>query len=232
MSVNCAPAIVAWGKYLVAHASQVHYTEGDQRMTDVHHPGGLPMESDCSSTCTCEFAWAGAPDPNGMNYDGVGNTDTMVEHGKLVPLAQVQAGNTLVIYFNGQGFTPADSEHVALVIEAGPDPLTISHGRDPIGLCRVSQDGRPHQFYRFDTMGAVAHYPPGATPPVSQRLIPGMTWAPNSPATKGDWLCYQGRRAGIPGPADLAAVKAHAIPQKNLTPAQLAALAVVRWGSL
>src|SRR5665213_2857190 len=127
MPVDTAPAIVAWGQFLVAHASEVHYTEGDLRMTDVHHPGGLPMESDCSSTVTCEFAWAGALDPNRQNYDGVGNTDSMIPHGKLVPVGQVQAGNTLVFYFNGQGFTPADSEHVALCISGGPDPLTISH---------------------------------------------------------------------------------------------------------
>lgn len=66
----------------------------------------------------------------------------------------------------------------------------------------------------------------------TQRLIKGMTWTWNVPPTAGAWLVYNGRKAGIPDPADLTSIQAHAIPRKTLNEAQLNALKTEQWGAL
>ena len=89
---------------------------------------------------------AGADDPNGLGYDHEGYTGTLLSHGLEIPLAQVQPGD-VIVYGPGTGW------HTALVVQAGSDPLTISHGQqgDP-SLVRVSQDGRqPQRYLRFHT---------------------------------------------------------------------------------
>ena len=100
------------------------------------HAGTVPITADCSAAVTLWYKWAGAPDPNGLNYNGTGYTGTLLGHGRHIALKDVLPGD-VIVYGPGTGW------HTALVVEAGPDPLTVSHGQqgDP-NYCRVSQDGR------------------------------------------------------------------------------------------
>lgn len=140
MSVRSS--IVNWATWGVAHHDQFTYSEGPDRMEAIKTPPGtLPVTADCSAFVTLCFKWAGAPDPNGLGYDGEGYTGTLLEHLEHIPLEQVQPGDIIV-------YGAAPGEHTAIVVVAGPDPMTVSHGQqgDP-NFVRVSQDGRQPQTY-------------------------------------------------------------------------------------
>jgi hypothetical protein len=140
--------IVAWAHWCVFHQPQFKYEE----IRPFPLTSRLPITNDCSATFTLCYYLAGAPDPNGpaYHYDGYGNTASLATHGQLISQSQVQPGDA-VIYYEG-GFNPWDSQHVALVISPGADPLTMSHGwsKEP-ALVRVSEDGRPHRYFRYAT---------------------------------------------------------------------------------
>ena len=72
---------------------------------------------------------------------------------------------------------------------------------------------------------------PPIPPGFGQRIVSGMTWTPN-PIEAGDWLVYKGKRAGIPSPDDLKVLEEHGVAEKKLSASQVAALTVVKWGSL
>lgn len=72
----------------------------------------------------------------------------------------------------------------------------------------------------------------GQWPAPTQRLIAGMYWCESVPNTLGSWLCYEGKKAGIPSGAELAVIQAHHIPRKVLTEAQIKDLATVAWMTL
>ena len=142
---------VAWAHWMVFHKAQIAY--------EMERPfpltSRLPLRNDCSATFTLCYFLAGAPDPNGpaFHYDGYGNTTSLAEHGQQVTLGQLQPGDA-VLYYSEAGFSPYDTEHVAIVVydEKTPDPMTMSHGwsGEP-ALVRVSEDGRPHRFFRYAT---------------------------------------------------------------------------------
>jgi cell wall-associated NlpC family hydrolase len=138
--------IVAWAKWAAANHAKFNYTEGPLRMSGINKPGKLPVNADCSAFVTLCYNWAGAPDPNGMGYNHNGYTGTLLAHGRKIALKDVQPGD-VIVYGPGTGW------HTALVIEGGPNPLTVSHGQqgDP-SYCHVSQDGRkPQTYLRFNT---------------------------------------------------------------------------------
>lgn len=94
-----------WGIKAEPH---IHYAM--IRPIPVHDPEHtLPLSTDCSGFVTLCYRWAGAPDPNGRHYDGLGNTDTMLTTGKHTSLQQVQPGD-LVVFGNRPG------HHVCLVL--------------------------------------------------------------------------------------------------------------------
>lgn len=142
-------AIVEWAKWAVANKANFNYTEDNRRMSAIGvFPPKFPMFADCSAFVTWCYWIAGAGDPNGQGYDHEGYTGTLLSHGTVIPLASVIPGD-VIVYGGGTG------EHTALVVEGGPDPLTISHGQqgDP-SYVRVSQDGRqPQRYLRFSTAG-------------------------------------------------------------------------------
>ena len=151
--------IVQWARWGVANRSGFHYTEGPARMSGVNKPGQLPCWCDCSAFVTYCYAWAGAPDPNGQSYDGQGYTGTLLSHGGAIGVGDVVPGDVVV-------YGPGTGEHTALIVEAGPDPLTVSMGEegDP-SYVRVSQDGRqPIRFLRFSTESTNPTPTPTPTP--------------------------------------------------------------------
>lgn len=130
--------------------------------------GKLPLTTDCSGFVTLCYKLAGAPDPNGLDYNGQGYTGTLLEHGRHIPLAEVEPGD-VIVYGPGTGW------HTAIIVEAGKDPLTVSHGQESEpAYVRVSQDGRqPQTYLRFPTTKKQA-----ATHKPSRKLAPEPLSAP------------------------------------------------------
>ncbi len=114
--------IVQWAKWGVAHEGSIHYTQSGSRDDFLRRePGTLPLYTDCSGFATACYRWAGAPDPNGLGYRAVGYTGTMLGHGRRV--SSCKPGD-LIVYGGGTG------HHVVIAVEAGTDPLCVSHGSE------------------------------------------------------------------------------------------------------
>ena len=156
-------AIRAWALYKAdekrRNPASSLYTMGSQRGACLHQPFGCVI-ADCSYFFEDLYSWAGAPLPVPVESDPY--TGTLSEHGDEVTLATLRVANA-VIYFDGPNYSPTVGSHVAVVVGLGDDPLTVSFGQqsEP-ALVRVSEDGRPHRFYAYNTMtrGKI-HYPPG-----------------------------------------------------------------------
>lgn len=135
--------VVEFAKWAEAHKDLIHYAE--IRPIPLNFKPGefpkLPLTTDCSGFVTMAYHFAGAPDPNGLNYNGAGWTGTLLSHNHAVPLGQVRAGYPIV-------YSPYPGAHTAIVVEPGKDPMTISHGQEAgPQYVRVSQDGREPQTY-------------------------------------------------------------------------------------
>ena len=182
------------------------YSEGPDRMNFIHHPGVEPVTTDCSGFVTMVYLLAGCNDPNGLNYDGEGYTGTelsfdkhiaeWIKNAQGVEMENLEVGD-LVVYGPGTG------EHVAIIVEVGLDPLTVSMGQngDP-SFVHISQDGRqPQTFLRpdktqhrapIDLHGAAPA--PAPAPPAAPLRKPGKAPAGEPPllviGSHGPWVEY------------------------------------------
>jgi hypothetical protein len=111
--------VARWG---IRHERRIHYAEL-RPIDGLHQPHKLPLWTDCSGFVTLCYAWAGAPDPNGLGYSGAGYTGTLLAHMRPIELESVRPGDVVV-------WGPAPGRHAALVLEPGPDPLLCSHGQE------------------------------------------------------------------------------------------------------
>jgi cell wall-associated NlpC family hydrolase len=144
--------IVKWARWGVTNTRAIHYTETPARADWLHRSKTaklLPLSTDCSGFATFCYRQAGLTDPNGLSYKELGYTGDMLEHAEktghiLTDIAKAKPGD-LIVYGPGTG------EHVAIIVEAGADPLTVSHGQESEpALVRVSQDGRkPQRVCRY-----------------------------------------------------------------------------------
>ncbi len=136
-------AITGWARWGAAKTAEIHYTQGQSRDDYLHEPRGrLPLWTDCSGFVTyCYWATGSVPDPSGLDYNYVGFTGTLLEnaakHGTITfDLSQANPGDPIVI-------GPGSGWHAVIVIEAGPDPLVVSHGsEDGPRIERMSVDPR------------------------------------------------------------------------------------------
>ena len=116
-----------WG---VSNNAQIHYAE-TRPMDELKLVRHLPWTSDCSEFATTIYCWAGAPDPNGLGYNGQGYTGTMLDNGKTVALHEAKAGDLAI-------FGPHPGHHVVVLVEPGTanegNPNVVSHGQenDPV----------------------------------------------------------------------------------------------------
>jgi hypothetical protein len=119
---------------LVAHAPAIHYSQFRPMRTRSLATNEALIEklasesgirTDCSETVTLLCRLAGLRDPNGMHYDGYGNSHTMWQHLDHYPdPADALTGG--IVVFGHQGY-----DHVAMVRRPGPDPICFSHGGEP-----------------------------------------------------------------------------------------------------
>ena len=140
--------IVAYALWGAQNESQIHYAQV-RPMDHLKAVEALPWYTDCSEFVTTIYHWAGAPDPNGLGYNGYGFTGTMLDHGVSVPLAQVRRGDVVI-------WGSAPGHHTAVFVEdGGPDPMIVSHGseRGPLHIRlsaeNAAQGGRGMTFKRY-----------------------------------------------------------------------------------
>lgn len=119
--------IIAAALALYAIRDRVHYTQSSRRMQIVKQklrpPFATPRDiyEDCSSSVTGLYFVAGAADPNGRGYDGLGYTGTLSGHGRVVRLEEARPGD---LVFYGPGWPWG---HVALYLGKG---RVLSHGSE------------------------------------------------------------------------------------------------------
>lgn len=122
----------------------LHYTQDARRMEGVRgriRPPQHPSWEDCSSFATWCYWAAGAPDPNGRDYDGFGFTGTQVQHGAATK--EPRPGD---LVFYGGGSIPS---HVSIYVGNG---RVVSHGSEP-GPYLLAID------YRGDRSGIRSYLP-------------------------------------------------------------------------
>lgn len=112
-------AIVKWARWGIDHEPEIRYAQ----IRPIPHTAQLPLTTDCSGFVTLCFQLAGAPDPNGLRYNGQGWTGTLLSHLQTIPLWQAKPAD-LVVW----GWYPG--HHTAILLESGVDPLIASHGAE------------------------------------------------------------------------------------------------------
>ena len=124
--------IVTAARWGIEHEPEIHYGE----IRPIPLGRRLPLTTDCSGFVTLCYYLAGAPDPNGLDYDGEGWTGTLLRHLEHVAAADVRRGDLVV-------FGRYPGRHCAIVLEPGDDPLLCSHGqeRGPVEI-RFSTESR------------------------------------------------------------------------------------------
>jgi hypothetical protein len=130
--VSVRKAVVGHALWGVRNNARIHYAQ-TRPIDGIGEPRKLPLSTDCSGFVTDCYAWAGAPDPNGRRYDGLGYTGTLLAHCRHIRAAALQLGDLVV-------FGPGTGEHVVVVVRLGRDPLVVGHGGEagPV-LVRLSK---------------------------------------------------------------------------------------------
>lgn len=134
--------IVAHALWGVDHEPDIHY-EQLRPIDGIGHVRQLPLHTDCSGFVTLCYNWAGAPDPNGQGYNGLGYTGTLLNYLDPIDPGDAQPGDLVVI-------GPGTGDHVVMIVEAGADPMVVGHGSESgPSKGRLSSDGRtPKRFLR------------------------------------------------------------------------------------
>lgn len=130
----------AWQGYL--KRDQIHYTQSSRRMSGVRDKillPNVPPYEDCSSFATWCYWIAGAPDPNGFNYNGYGNTGSQYPNGVHVTLSKARMGD--ICFY---GWSNGEPEHEAIYAgngmvvsngsEAGPLYESATYRKDMVGI--------------------------------------------------------------------------------------------------
>lgn len=142
---------------LVSRRNKIHYAEVRPMRTHwivnqlelraaLLKPSGITM--DCSESVTLLCRLAGLKDPNGLNYDGAGNTQVMFDHLPRYTDPKGAAKGALC-FFGIPG--ELSTQHITMVYSPnGDNPLLFTHGEenDPhfrtLSYMRSGFKGEPH----------------------------------------------------------------------------------------
>jgi len=117
--------MVSHAEWAIHNAPSIGYLEARPMPIHIaaHH---LPFTTDCSGFVTMMAKWGGAPDPNGLGYDGYGFTGTLLDNLPHIDRQHAKRGD-LVVYGDGTG------DHVVMLLQNvanHPDPTVASHGEE------------------------------------------------------------------------------------------------------
>lgn len=116
--------MLAWMTWALNHEASWHYRQSRPMPLTRMKRMQLPITTDCSGSSTGCHYYAGAKDPNGLGYNGLGYTGTIRNHCPRIRLADAKVGD-LIIYGGGTGV------HMVVVYKEHPtDPLCFSHGQE------------------------------------------------------------------------------------------------------
>ena len=140
--------MVAQAMWATRREPLVHYEQSRPMPLSQFKRHVLPLRTDCSGFCTCIAYAAGAPDPNGRKFDGLGYTGTMLSACEHIARSEVKVGD-YVVYGDGTG------NHVCMVVAMDTDPLLVSHGQEagPI-LIRHSAEHRAQGYAKVTWLSA------------------------------------------------------------------------------
>lgn len=128
-------AIMQW---MIAHPTSIGYNQLRpmaniglfQQEFETKVAGGWKTTMDCSEFVTIVCKWAGLHDPNGLHYDGYGNSETMYDYRPHYTNPSWAHVGAIV------AFGPNGADHAALVMIPSKDPTLCSHGsgKGPIAV--------------------------------------------------------------------------------------------------
>lgn len=142
---------VEHARWAVRHERDIHYAQVRPMKALKRAPNALPLTMDCSEAVTRWAYLAGAPDPNGLGYNGQGFTGTLLNHLPHISQRRTRRGDLMVL---GSG----TGEHVVMLTQGGMfrrDPLCASHGFEggpleiPVSSERKFHAGKPVTFLRL-----------------------------------------------------------------------------------
>lgn len=146
MSLSVREKGLYYCHWYVDHKGRIFYEE--VRPGDLG--ARLPRWDDCSLSFINIYYLAGGHDPSGNNFNGWGNTASLARNGQAIDKdLRIMDG---VIFYDGKGWEPSNTVHIAMLVnvENQSDPLTMSHGdSEQPAFVRVSEDGRPHRYFRY-----------------------------------------------------------------------------------
>jgi hypothetical protein len=113
---------VDYCEWALKNEPEIHYEQA-RPMRGLAVLKHLPVREDCSEFATKALKYGGAPDPNGLDYSGLGYTGTMLSHLPQITLPMVKPADLVV-------FGRFPGHHVCVVMEEGADPWLCSHGQE------------------------------------------------------------------------------------------------------
>ena len=147
--------IVDQARWGIAHQPAIHYAEIRPIPLEQYKHHQLPLTTDCSGWVTCCNYAAGAPDPNGLGYNGAGFTGTLLDHLETINLRDAKVADLVV-------FGAHPGNHVVIILEGAGEsnPLVGSHGNEagPVAISLQAEargfPGQPITVLRNLTGGA------------------------------------------------------------------------------
>lgn len=139
---------VSAGFFWYSHRESIAYSQA--RPFQLGKPPWVPSRWDCSAFATNTHYAGGFPDPNGRDFDHLGYTGTLIDHG--VRVGSVSQLKPLDLIFYGfsparPGFPAGSPTHVAVYVGVkNGTHMVISNGHHPMG------------YYPYNYRSDINHY--------------------------------------------------------------------------